>query len=317
MFDLLVIGEINPDLIVRGEDVIPAFGQAEKLVEDAALTIGSSSVIMACGAARLGLKVAFVGLVGQDEFGRFMLKAMQEHGLDTSACVVDSTVSTGLSVILSGPTDRAILTYPGTIPLLRREQIDGRLLRQARHLHVGSYFLLDKLRPDLPALFAEAKRLGLTTSLDTNWDPRDRWQVADMLPTCDLFLPNEAEVLQITKEVDLTAGLAVLAAQIPTLAVKMGAKGGLARQGETAVTAPPLTVNVIDTTGAGDSFDAGFIYGYLHNWPLERSLQLAVACGSLSTRATGGTAAQPTLSEIEDWQSESSLSPVANQILLR
>ncbi|VAW41449.1 Ribokinase [hydrothermal vent metagenome] len=305
MFDLLVIGEINPDLIIQGSDVVPAFGQAEKLVEEATLTIGSSSVIMACGAARLGLKVAFIGLIGEDEFGRFMLRGMQQRGIDTSACVVDPTVQTGMSVILSGTTDRAILTYPGAIPLLKREQINGlsprrsgsRILTQARHLHVGGYFLLDNLRPDLPTLFAAAKQHDMSTSLDTNWDPRERWDVAAMFPHCDLFLPNEEEVLHITQQADFAAGLDDLAAQIPTLAVKMGAKGGMAKQGETAVTSPPLKVNVIDTTGAGDSFDAGFIYGYLHSWTLQKSLHLATACGSLSTRAAGGTSAQPALAE--------------------
>ncbi len=298
MFDLLVIGEINPDLILRGADVVPAFGQAEKLVDAAALTIGSSSVIMACGAARLGLNVAFIGLVGDDEFGRFMLRAMQERGLDTAGCLIDPAAQTGLSVILSGPADRAILTYPGAIPLLDIDQIDTALLTQARHLHVGSYFLLDNLRPDLPALFAQAQALGLTTSLDTNWDPREIWDVAAILPHCDIFLPNEAEVRCITGHDDFGKGLDLLAAQIPTLAVKLGAKGGLARQGETTVSAPPLPVNVVDTTGAGDSFDAGFLYGYLHNYSLADSLQIACACGSLSTRAAGGTTAQATLPEI-------------------
>jgi sugar/nucleoside kinase (ribokinase family) len=297
MFDLLVIGEINPDLIVRGADVTPAFGQAEKLVEEATLTIGSSSVIMACGAARLGLNVAFVGLVGEDEFGRFMLNAMQERGVDTAACIVDTAVQTGMSVILSGPEDRAILTYPGAIPLLTIDQIDPAMLSQARHLHVGSYFLLDALRPDLPALFAQARQLGATTSLDTNWDPREIWDVAAILPHCDLFLPNEEEVLRITGHQEFGKGLDLLAAQIPTLAVKRGGEGGVARQGRAEAFAPALPVSVVDTTGAGDSFDAGFLFGYLNGYPLEESLCLASACGSLSTRAAGGTAAQPTLEE--------------------
>lgn len=312
MLDLLVIGEINPDLIIRGQDVVPAFGQAEKLVDETTLTIGSSSVIMACGAARLGLKVAFIGLVGDDEFGRFMLNAMQNRGLDTSACIVGAGLSTGLSVILSGPNDRAILTYPGSIPLLQHEQIDTRIFSQARHLHVGGYFLLDNLRPDLPALFAKARQNGMTTSLDTNWDPRERWDVSAMFPHCDLFLPNETEVLCITQQSDFTAGLDQLAGQVPTLAVKLGAKGGLAREGNTTVAAPPLKVNVIDTTGAGDSFDAGFLYGYLNHWPLEDSLQLATACGSLSTRAAGGTNAQPTLVEVRDWRQKLADLPVSN-----
>ena len=118
-FDLLVIGEINPDLILQGKDVTPAFGQAEKLVDNAALTIGSSSVIFACGAARLGLKVVFVGIVGDDVFGHFMLREMQTRGIDTNHCIISKQETTGFSVILSQPNDRAILTHAGSIASLR------------------------------------------------------------------------------------------------------------------------------------------------------------------------------------------------------
>ena len=297
MFDLLVIGEINPDLILGGQDVVPEFGQAEKLVEDARLTMGSSAAITACGAARLGLRVAFAGVVGDDEFGRFMLQAMQERGIDTHACIVDPVVPTGISVILSHPQDRAILTFAGTMPLLRREQIDDALLRQARHLHLSSYFLLDVLRPDAPDLFAHAHRLGLTTSLDTNWDPRGEWDVSGMLPHVDILLPNETEALAFTQKEYLGAAVDALAGQVPILAVKRGPRGGLARAGTREATADILPVEVVDTTGAGDSFNAGFLFGHLRDLGLEQSLALACACGSLSTRAAGGTSAQPTLDE--------------------
>ncbi len=317
--DLLVIGEINPDLILRGADVRPVFGQAEVLVDAATLTIGASSAIMACGAARLGLRTAFIGLVGDDQFGRFMLDAMAERGVDVSACIIDPDLHTGLSVILSQPDDRAILTHPGAISALRAEQVDRDILRRARHLHVGSYYLLDALRPGLPGLYAEAHALGLTTSLDTNWDPSERWAggIGELLPHCDLLMPNEAEARHIARRDTLNEALDALTALVPTVAVKLGPEGGVAHsvnlakgpspsqgspqapsQGSTAIAhAPALKVAVIDTTGAGDSFDAGFLYGYLNGWPLERSLRLACACGSLSTRAAGGTAGQPTLDE--------------------
>jgi sugar/nucleoside kinase (ribokinase family) len=296
-FDLLVIGEINPDLVLRGDDIVPEFGQAEKLVEHAEMTIGSSSVITACGAARLGLSVAFIGLTGDDEFGRFMLKAMQERGVDISGCVVDKTSATGMSVILSDPEDRAILTYPGTMPHLRIDQIDEALLNSARHLHVGSYFLLDDLRPDLPQLFSRARAAGITVSLDSNWDPAGAWQIAPVLPHIDCFFPNKSEIRYMSGAEDFERGLAILAGQIPILAVKLGAEGGLARRGEESVTAPSLAIDVVDTTGAGDSFNAGFLYGHLNDYSLAKSLALACACGSLSTRAAGGTSAQPTLTE--------------------
>lgn len=297
--DLLVIGEINPDLILTGQDVVPAFGQAEKLIDGANLTIGSSSVITACGAARLGLRVAVIGLVGDDEFGRFMLRAMRQRGVDTSAVVIDPAIPTGISVILSQPADRAILTFPGTMPYLRREHIAASILARTRHLHVGSYFLHEALRPVLPDLFAQARARGVSTSLDCNWDPAGEWDISGMLPHLDIFFPNENEVRHITGAGDLQSGLTQLAQDIPTLAVKLGPQGGLAQQGARFVRAPALKVDVVDTTGAGDSFNAGFLYGYLKDYELQGMLTLACACGSLSTRAAGGTAAQPTLAEAQ------------------
>src|SRR5512138_1949952 len=111
-FDILVAGEINPDLILTG-DVIPAFNQTEKLVDSAALTIGSSSAIFACGAARLGLRVAFIGLCGDDVFGHFMLDEMSKRHVDVTHVIVRKDGQTGVSVILNDHSDRAILTHPG------------------------------------------------------------------------------------------------------------------------------------------------------------------------------------------------------------
>lgn len=299
-FDLLVVGEINPDLILRG-DVTPAFGQVEKLVDDATLTIGSSSVIFACGVARLGLRVAFAGVVGDDVFGQFMVSQMLARGIDTSAIVLEPSLHTGLSVILSRATDRAILTFAGSIAALRYEQIDLAMLDRARHLHLGAFFMLDALRPDVPRLFSEARQRGLTTSLDTNYDPTERWDggLRQVLPLVDVFLPNEAELCAIGGSPDPDAALAALAQQVPIVAAKLGSYGGVARRGSTIAHAPALPVAVVDTTGAGDTFDAGFIYGFLHGWELAATLRLACACGSLSTRAAGGTAAQPTLAEAQ------------------
>jgi len=296
-FDLLIPGEINPDLILSG-DVEPQFGQVEKLVDSAVLTIGSSSVITACGAARLGLKVAFVGVCGDDVFGRFMLDEMHKRSIHTSAVIVDPHQATGLTVILNRGNDRAMLTFPGAIASLRAEDIPDDLLRQARHLHIASYFLQDALRPDLPGLFARARALGLSTSLDTNWDPTGRWQgVQDLLPLTNVFLPNAAEACALTGEENVERAAARLSAQVETLAIKLGAEGALGVHAGQTVRVPSLPVQVVDTVGAGDSFNAGFLYGYLHGWPLEKSLRLATICGALSTTASGGTAAQPTVEQ--------------------
>jgi sugar/nucleoside kinase (ribokinase family) len=296
-FDVIVVGELNADLILRGE-VTPAFGQVEQIIDDAELTLGSSSAIFACGAARLGLRAAFCGKVGDDEFGRFVLRELARHGVNTDSVIIDPSVKTGLSVILSRPDDRAILTHLGSIAALRFDEIELARLSHARHLHLGSYFLLHALRPDVPRLFDEAKGRGLTISIDTNYDPAEQWAggLRDALQRIDVFLPNETELLALTRETSIEAGLDRLS-DIPTVAVKLGARGAIARRGSEIVHAPSIPVDVVDTTGAGDSFDAGFVYGFLHGWPLERTLRLAAVCGALSTRAAGGTGAQATLAQ--------------------
>ncbi|HEY9077733.1 MAG TPA: carbohydrate kinase family protein [Anaerolineaceae bacterium] len=297
-FDLLVAGEINPDLILSDPNLNPQFGQAETLVKNLELTIGSSSVIFACGAARLGLKVAFTGIIGKDMFGQYMLEAMQARGVDTRGVIVDPGIRTGMSVILNRGTDRAILTYPGAISCLRIEQIPESLLAESRHLHIASYFLQTELQPSLPDLFQRAHKLGLTTSLDPNWDPSGNWQgLIDLLPLIDIFLPNENEALALTKSRSIEQAAEWLSSRCQVVVIKRGSQGAFARSGNHTASCPALKVTIADTVGAGDSFDAGFIYSFLQGWSLDHSLLLAAACGSLSTRAFGGTAAQPTISE--------------------
>ena len=296
-FDILVAGEINPDLILTG-DVVPVFGQVEKLVDSATLTVGSSSAIFACGAARLGLKVAFIGICGDDIFGRFMLDQMRARGVDVSNVILREDGQTGLSVILNRGSDRAILTHSGLMAALKASDIPDTLLQSARHLHVASYFLQTNLQPELPSLFQRARTLGLTTSLDTNYDPSEQWIGFDeLLAVTSVFLPNEKEALSLSKESDVNLAADRLSSKVEVLAVKLGAEGALGIHMGEKVQVPSISVNVVDTVGAGDSFDAGFLYGYLNQWSLAQSLRLACICGALSTQRAGGTNGQPTLDE--------------------
>lgn len=297
MYDVLVLGELNADLILSG-DVVPAWGQSEKLVDDATLVLGSSSAIFACGAARLGLKVAFAGVVGDDPLGRFCREQLVAHGVDPVAVTVDPATRTGITVILQQPDDRAMLTFPGAIAALHAGLIDPALLRAARHLHAGSYFLQTRLQSDVPRLFGAARARGATTSLDTNWDPSGRWEGVDaLLAVTDVLLPNEQEACALAGVAHWEDALAHLAARVPLVAIKRGAAGAVAMRGKERASALPPRVPFVDAVGAGDSFDAGFVYGVLAGWSLEQTVRLATACGALSTRAAGGTAAQPTLEE--------------------
>lgn len=289
-FDLLVVGDCNPDLLLVGGDVEPEFGQREKLVETAQLVVGGSAAIAACGAARLGLDTAFVGAVGRDLLGTFMLDALADRGVDVSGCVADPAIPTGVTVAMVRGDDRAILTAPGAITALTAAAIDRDLLRASRHLHVASFHLLDGLRPGLEGLVAEAQEAGLSVSLDPQGDPGggDTALLARLAAAVDILFVNEREDAAL----DSTG--------CPLVVVKRGARGALARRPDKEIEASAPVVATVDATGAGDSFDAGFLSARLAGKPLPAALALACACGALSTRTLGGTAAQPTLAEARE-----------------
>lgn len=309
--DVYVIGDVNPDILVIGEDVVPEFGQVEKLVGTIRLTVGGSSAITACGLARLGLRVAHGGIVGDDMLGHAILEALRDRGVDTSTVSVEAAIPTGATVHLGQGDRRAMLTATGTIDRLRAEDVPREVLPHIRHIHAGSTAIQPRLRPGLPQLFRDARAAGVTSSFDTNWDPDQRWEgIEAMLASADIFLPNEREAALIAGGDDPLAAAHELAARAEragreasagplTVAVKLGAAGALAVRGDEALRLPADRVKVVDATGAGDAFDAGFIYGFLDGRSLGECLALAVACGTLSTRAIGGVDGQATLEEAE------------------
>jgi sugar/nucleoside kinase (ribokinase family) len=299
--DLLVVGDINPDVVVRGAPRELAFGQAEQLAEGAALGLGGSAAITACGAARLGLRTAIVGAVGDDAAGRLALDELARRGVDDSAVRVVQETASGLSVHILSGTDRAMITSRGTLDELEASAVSPGLVTSARHVHAASFYLQPRLAPGLRGLFEAAHAAGATTSLDLNWDPAERWQggLAELLPVVDILFVNSAEAAGVSGASDPTVAATVLAARGPLPVVKLGAAGALAHDGCRLVHVDAPAVDVVDTVGAGDSFDAGFLCGRLSGWTVSRSLALGVVCGSLSTRAAGGVGAQPARAEAE------------------
>jgi sugar/nucleoside kinase (ribokinase family) len=229
--DLVVLGDCNPDVLVLGDDVTPEFGQREKLVDRMSLVIGGSASIAAVAAARLGLRVALVAAVGDDAAGRFMLGRLVAEGVDVTAIAVRDGAPTGMTVALSTGDDRAILTATGAMATLTARDVPGSLISRARHVHVSSYFLTERtLGPGLPALFARARAAGITTSLDTNWDPAGRWGgdlLRAVLTQTDLLIPNEAEACRLARRDTLPEAVATLAAAVPRLVIKRGPRGAL------------------------------------------------------------------------------------------
>ncbi len=298
-YDIITFGDMCVDLIVTGEDVIPEFGQVEKLVGDYELEMGGSCNIFACQAAKLGLRVGILGRVGDDDFGRLTVRRLDESGVDTRHVIIDPTVKTGLGVALVQGNDRAILTYLGSLCAVYPEDISDEFLKSAGHLHHGSFFLHTHLRPKMPEIFRRAKAFGLTTSLDPNWDPDENWNstLKATLALTDVFFPNEQEARFISGCQSLEEAVRAFQAMgVQIMAIKQGVEGATVIFGQDRGSYVLPTVMGGDSVGAGDSFDAGFLAGWLRGEPLERCLRLASHCGGEVAAQIGGLRGQP------DWE---------------
>ena len=291
-FDISVVGELNADLILYG---LPATLEPERehLAEDFAITLGSSSAIFAHNISLLGSRVGFTSCIGGDPLGKFCVDRLQQSGVDVSGVKVLAGKTTGVTVILPLATERKILTYLGTTLDLQFAHLDLNYLGSASHFHLSSFFLLRGLRPRIPELFSKMKQAGLTTSLDTNDDPEDLWaeDVKSVLKSVDIFLPNEREACKLVGASDVQNALDSLSRLVPIVVIKCGPKGVLAKRGKNQFHAPSVSVQPVDTVGAGDSFNAGFLHKFILRCNLEECLEYGNAVAALSTTRAGGTEA--------------------------
>jgi sugar/nucleoside kinase (ribokinase family) len=288
--DITIAGEINLDLILYGlPEQMPM--ERELLASGFAISLGGSSAILAHNLAALGSRVGFVTKVGGDSLGTLALERLRESGVDLTS--IAQGAKSGVTLILPHGPQRHILTYPGTISELRFEDLDFEYLASARHFHMSSLFLQQELLPNVPELFRRMKSAGLTTSLDTNDDPHDRWDgiLEEILPHVDILLPNEREAMKMSQADDLETALSRLAQKVETVVVKLGGSGAVAIRDGQRFLAPAVPVTVIEPVGAGDSFDAGFLHQFLRGADLTMCLAYGNLCGAFSTTASGGTEA--------------------------
>jgi sugar/nucleoside kinase (ribokinase family) len=290
--DAIVAGELYTDLILSGFDFWPERGQ-EAFAKEFHREAGGGAANTACGLTKLGSLTAVLGVVGED--GDWLVQQLERNGVDTSHISRDPAQPTAFTVAVSTPDDRSFFTYPGAnqrFPAALAEAAAAKCLVQAGHVHLA-------FPPELstaPQLFASIRANGCTLSLDVGW--HEHWlrdaRVREILPLLDLFFPNEAEAQCITGEKDPERILRWFAATgLPRVALKLGAHGAaLLWDGETWFDGP-LPVKPIDTTGAGDCFNAGFLHTWLKGDSPEVCLWAANVCGALSTEAYGGVAGLP------------------------
>ncbi len=291
--DVIVVGELNVDLIMNELDRFPEIGK-EILARQMTLTLGSSAAIFASNISSLGARVAFIGKIGKDKFGEVVLESLQNNDVDVSMIKVDDKYGTGATIVLNVEEDRANTTYPGAMDFLTINDISEDDLSRAKHLHFSSYFLQAGMRGDLGKLFRTAQGLGLTTSFDMQWDPEEEWalDIEDILPHVNVFLPNEKELIYLSGKNDLNEAISFIKKYTDILAIKSGNEGSTVCFGDEIINLPAfLNESVVDAIGAGDSFNAGFIYKFIMGNSIPECQEFGNLSGAVSTTAHGGTAA--------------------------
>ncbi len=300
-YDILCVGDVNVDLILSGVDRLPAFGE-EVIARGIGMHLGGCTANVATFASRLGMRTALRARVGADDFGDFLLAELAAVGVATEFVIRDDAIRTGITVSLSGSRDRAFVTYIGTIDSLTAADVSDTLLAGARHVHIGSYFMQRRLQPAIGQLFDRARARGLTTSLDTGYDPFQEWNsgIAATLRSVDVFMPNEVEATAIAHCTDPREAARALARHAGVVALKLGEDGSAACGREPELAIPGFAVEVVDTTCCGDAFNAGFLCAMLDGRDTATRLRWGNAAGAIVAGGSGACAERLSRSAIEE-----------------
>ena len=288
-YDILAIGELNVDLILNNIDGEPEVGK-EKFAGDMILTLGSSTAIFAANAAALGAKVGFVGMIGQDTLGNLIRESLEAKGVDTSMLIETDELSSGATIVLNYGEDRAMVTYQGAMAVMSFADIDKSVFEKCRHIHISSIFLQPALKADLEKILDYARVQGVTTSLDTQWDPTEIWDF------------DYTRILPLVSSETIDEAVGKIKPYVNTAIIKMGSKGSLlVRRGEEPAFLPSfLNTEVVDAIGAGDSFNAGCISRFVKGETLEDCQRFGNLTGAINTTAAGGTGAFADKKTIEE-----------------
>ncbi len=293
MPEVVCLGILVVDVLARPVNQWPERGQLV-LVDEVGLRVGGHPANAGRDLARLGMDVAVMGCVGQDGFGDLVLAELQREGTDISGIYRTEATNTSTTLVMIDDSgERSFLHCYGADAEIRVAQLNMDLIRSGRLLYLGGALVMPGFDgPPQAEVMAEAQSAGLTTCMDVVWDAMGRWMalLEPVLPYTDIFTPALAEGQQITGLTDPPeVARALLDAGVKTVALTMGPEGCYVRTSDTELHVEAYQVKAIDGTGAGDAFTAGFIYGHLHDWDLERTTKFANALGALATIAVGAT----------------------------
>ncbi|MEN3185076.1 MAG: carbohydrate kinase family protein [Atribacterota bacterium] len=302
MARITCVGILVADLIGRPIDRLPEKGKL-MLVPEMELHVGGCAHNTGVVLRKLGEEVTVVGKVGKDDLGEVVIRSLERHGVDARGVALDEVYHTSATmVILDTAGERTFLHYPGTNSCLRAQDVRDEFLADVQIVHVAGSFLMPGFDGEETALlFRRAKGLGVITSLDTAWDDTGKWlaTIKPVLPHIDIFISNRDESSRISGKTSLVEiAQFFLDWGIKIVAIKMGAEGSFIMTDEEKIVVPPFRVKVVDGTGAGDAFAAGFLTGYLKGWDLYEVGRFANACGAMCVQKMGATEGVGTLGEV-------------------
>ena len=301
-WDVYVYGDVNIDLVVPGVESLPEPG-SEVDVPVMETFVGGGAALFTLGLAKLGLTPVFQGSIGRDMYGEYIRNLFRELGVDDSLLLDSDTKKTGISISFTTEKDRCFLTYRGTNEGLSLKHMDLNQLPGAKHVHVTGYEGATNHAEYLDILTKIHAMGDVTVSFDVGWDMTGVWYegIFDLLPMIDVLFMNETECQHYTRCEDIETGARKLAEKAGMAVIKLGKTGAMAIKDGEKYFAPAYKVQAVDTTGAGDSFNAGFIYGFLRGLPMEECLKCGNGCGALSVTKLGGNTGFPFRAELETW----------------
>ncbi|MBR0464407.1 MAG: carbohydrate kinase family protein [Clostridia bacterium] len=305
IWDVYVYGDVNIDLVVPGVEALPEPG-TEVDVGQMETFVGGGAALFTLGLAKLGVRTAFQGSVGRDMYGSYIRSLFRSLNIDDGLLQDSAEKKTGISISFTNEKDRCFLTYRGTNEGLSLSRMDLTQLVKARHVHITGYEGATNHDEYLNVIRRIHEIGDVSVSFDVGWDMTGAWYkgIFDLLPFIDVLFMNETECLHYTRCDDVLTGARLLDQYAKMAVIKLGSKGSLAVRDGQVFRAGSYRVQAVDTTGAGDSFNAGFIYAYLNGYPIDVSLRCANACGALSVTALGGNTAFPRLDELNAFMNE-------------
>ena len=299
--DVVSVGVVCADVMVRPVEALPKRGSLA-FVPKLEIHLGGLAGVTAAVLCQLGAKAAFMGRLGQDGFGDYIVSALKSHGVDVSR--VQRTGESGTSatvVLISEDGERTFLHHLGTNVLTSESDVDFDLVAKAKVLHWGGTSITPGLDGEpIGRVFRKARAMGVKTSMDTCFDGKGIWfpHIQHALPYLDIAMSSIEEARHYTgKHTPEDIADFYRSFGVETVMVKMGADGLFVKNSRKAHHVSAHNVRVVDTTGAGDAACGGFLYGVIHDWDLLQCGRLANAVGGLTVQVMGGSEGVRSLQE--------------------